>query len=219
MHETDPSRNASLISSTRQAERWGSVRSLFPLNSYLGAVLALGALLAAGGCSPDASSASRNEQARIEELAATWKPYQAPRDPANLFDRPTGAPPKIDPSVAPTEVEGTRPLWKITAYQEWDLPQTAEDSLARIGEDAVPAVAQALRHPDPARRLQAARILARIGPSAAKAVPTLIVALEDQQPEVRKAVARALGQIGPAASAAVQPLLKTIEADSATEEQ
>lgn len=181
-------------------------------------VVAIGMI---SGCSPDTNSAQRNEETRIQELAAKWPPYQAPRDPANLFDRGEGGRPQIDPAVKNGLGDdfGEKPLWKIPAYQEWDLPQTAEDSLARIGEDAVPAVAEALRHPDPERRLQAARILARIGPSAAKAVPTLITALGDQRPEVRKAVARALGQIGPAASAAVQPLLRTIEEETFSEEQ
>ncbi len=163
------------------------------------------------GCSATSPTAIRQEDARIEEIASRWPSYRAPRDPANLFDHGETGPPQIDPSAASGITEDNRPLWTVTAYQEWDLPQTAEDSLARIGADAVPAVTEALHHPDPLRRVQAARILARIGPSASKAVPALIAALKDQVPEVRKAVARALGQIGPGASDAVGPLLKTID--------
>lgn len=169
-------------------------------------VLAVGCL---GGCAPDAAS-PRKEDQEVERLARTWPPYQAPRDPANLFDKgPT--PPQIEPSLRNGTPDGDGTIWTVSSYREWDISRTAEDSLARIGANAVPAVAAALRDSNPEQRLRAARILARIGPEAQSAVPELIAALSDSAPEVRKAVARALGQIGPGASAAVVPLLEAIE--------
>ncbi len=99
----------------------------------------------------------------------------------------------------------------VLPYGEWGLQETAIDALGRIGEPAVAALEQMLNEPAPESRVQAAYVLARIGPDAKKAVPQLIEALRDSNFEVRKAAARALGQIGPEAAPAVEALIKVIQ--------
>ena len=106
----------------------------------------------------------------------------------------------------------------VQPYSQWGLQETVVDSLGRIGKPAVPALVRMLRHPETDRRIQAADILARIGPQAEEAVPGLVEALEDPDPRVRKAVVRALGQIGSGASQAVGPLLHVLEESSAASE-
>lgn len=116
-----------------------------------------------------------------------------------------------EPPKAESPLTAVPPELKVRPYHEWGLRETVEDSLGRIGAPAVPPLTRLLRHPDAARRVQAANILARIGPQAAEAVPALAEALEDPDPDVRKSAARALGQIGPAADEAVGPLLRLLE--------
>jgi HEAT repeat protein len=123
--------------------------------------------------------------------------------------------------LAPLSDPGYRavtPAWVVTPYEEWNLEKTAENSLGRIGESAVPALVRSLNHPDPVLRLRAAKILGRIGPEARSAVPQLVSTLRDPQLPVRKAAIWALGQIGPDAAEAVDPLLNVLNA-SATEDE
>lgn len=112
--------------------------------------------------------------------------------------------------------QATRSPFIAQPYSEWGLQETVVDSLARIGAPAVPALERMLRHPEAERRIQAANILARIGPQAEDAVSGLVDALADQDQRVRKAAARALGQIGPGAADAVGPLLRALEETSDT---
>jgi len=102
------------------------------------------------------------------------------------------------------------PLAPIRSFHDWDLRETAVDSLSRIGKAAVPSLIKTLQHPNPNHRVQAARILARIGPDAGQSVNALVTALEDDNEMVRKAAARALGQIGSQASEAVDALMEVI---------
>ena len=95
--------------------------------------------------------------------------------------------------------------------QVWTVKETASDALGRIGEAAVPALIDALAHPDPEVREQAARALALIGPKATAAVPELIKLLDDEAEPVRRQAARALGQVGPAAKIAIPALIKQLE--------
>lgn len=88
--------------------------------------------------------------------------------------------------------------------------EVAAQALGRIGQPAVPMLMNALQHRDPHVRLQAAQVLAKIGPEAKAAVPILVAALDDQDPRVRRASARALGQIGPAAQDAVPALMRSL---------
>ena len=121
-------------------------------------------------------------------------------------------------SASPASPVATRPSFVVQPYSEWGLQETVVDSLGRIGSPAVPALERMLRHPDAERRVQAADILARIGPQAEDAVPGLVDALADQDQRVRKAAARALGQIGTGAADAVGPLLHVLEETSAADQ-
>lgn len=91
--------------------------------------------------------------------------------------------------------------------REWGLKETVTDALARIGDDAVPALIRALKDPEPRVRVQAARALSRMGLRGEKAVPGLITALDDDDEDVRQSAARALGQMGSAAKEAVPRLI------------
>jgi len=119
-----------------------------------------------------------------------------------------GAPPR-DTQIR--VITYNEPLAPIRSFHDWDLRETAIDSLSRIGRAAVPKLVEALRHPSPHHRVQAAKMLARIGPEANQAVDNLVAALGDENEEVRKAAARALGQIGPQAAQAVNALMNVIE--------
>lgn len=148
----------------------------------------------------------RNEpDVNVQRLSQNWPPYQAP---VVSTLQPEESEPQPD---AQQPVEEPRRLVPIRRAEEWDLPETAMDSLGRIGAPAVPALIEALDHSDAIRRAQAAKVLARIGPEARSSVPALVRALEDNNETVRKAAARALGQIGPEAEDAVLPLLEIIE--------
>jgi hypothetical protein len=61
-------------------------------------------------------------------------------------------------------------------------------------------------------RMQAARVLAQLGPEAREAIPALIVALHDPSSRVQVEAVMALGKIGPESSSAVPMLLKSFQA-------
>jgi len=89
-----------------------------------------------------------------------------------------------------------------------------ENSLARIGGPAVPALLEVLKGPNKDMRVCAASVLGEIGPAARTAVPSLIEAIErpdaDREAKILKSHAvRALGRIGPEAKAAV-PILNRL---------
>lgn len=102
----------------------------------------------------------------------------------------------------------------LNLLREAGLKETAADALARIGDDAVPALIQALRHENRDVRIQAARALARIGSRAKQSVPALVNALYDVDETVRRTAARALGQLGPEARAAIPDLVAVLEEDA-----
>jgi HEAT repeat protein/lysophospholipase L1-like esterase len=79
---------------------------------------------------------------------------------------------------------------------------------------AVPALAAALRAPEPDVRREAVIALQKIGPGAAPAVPALIEAMGD--PELRWRVPDALGSIGPPARSATDALTRALRDPSAT---
>lgn len=116
--------------------------------------------------------------------------------------------PQVEPIKPPVARAGRTAL---RPYTEWNVHETAADSLGRIGEAAVPSLVRALGHADPKRRAEAARLLGHVGPRAKQAVPALVNVLSDPSPEVQKSAAWALGQVGPAAAAAVEPLMRLVE--------
>jgi HEAT repeat protein len=109
----------------------------------------------------------------------------------------------VKPEKAP------QPLFQMVQrpmLRESTVSETAADSLARIGDQALPVLIAALSDPDPAVRSNAAKAIARLGEAAAQAVPALIAALSDSDRSVRSNAARALGQIGTAAAPAIPRL-------------
>jgi HEAT repeat protein len=114
--------------------------------------------------------------------------------------------------VVQSDVESANPPQLSEPYvRVWTVQETVADALGRIGGEAVPALIQALSHPNVEVRVQATRALALIGARAQPAVPELSRLLGDENEEVRRGAARALGQIGPAAGAAVPALLRLLE--------
>lgn len=158
------------------------------------------------------SSSEQSAVAAGMERAAPTSAGSAPADSTSMAKPGDVRSPPSQRSATP--IAESRVL--LSPYGDWDMQDTVADSLARIGEPAVPSLVRMLRHPQAKRRVQAAEILARIGPQAKEGVPGLVEALADPDPDVRKAVARALGQIGPAAADAVGPLLRVLEESSAT---
>ena len=151
----------------------------------------------------------------VAELAKTWPAYRTPSriDPAspigqmaNRMDAKSGG--LGHPLLAPQNVAARRNAFPpVTPKDEWGVEQVVVDALGRIGESAVPQVMAQLQNTDPQKRIQAAKILARIGPDANAAVADLTALLNDSNAEVQKEAARALGQIGPAAENSVEALL------------
>jgi HEAT repeat protein len=85
---------------------------------------------------------------------------------------------------------------------------------AELSDAEGPArLARFLSHQDPDLRLEAARLLGKMGATAAPAVPALIAVLRDRNLKLRLAATTALGAIGAAAEPAV-PALATAMTDS-----
>ena len=82
--------------------------------------------------------------------------------------------------------------------------------LIRLGEPAVPALAEMLRSGTPAERTAAANTLWGMGARAGAAAPDLASALADPDPALRVTVAMALENMGPAAVEAVPALAKAV---------
>lgn len=82
-------------------------------------------------------------------------------------------------------------------------------TIAEAGAEVVPALVEAMEHPE--GRYWASLVLADIGPEAKAAVPALQKALADKRPEVRLQAVIALGEIGPAAKAATPALVKSLD--------
>lgn len=106
-------------------------------------------------------------------------------------------------------------LKPVLSFSEFAMPESSErdivaSALSRIGKPAVPELIRVLQHRDPLVRLEAAEVLARIGPDAIEAVPYLTTALDDADERVRKASARALGRVGPGAAPAVPALMRSL---------
>lgn len=128
-----------------------------------------------------------------EQIAALRAKYAAPSD----ADRPPALP--------------------LTMFRQWELQQVAADSLARIGEPAIPELVRLLADRDPKTRARAAWALGRMGVKGKPAVPALMAALEDEERLVRESAARALGQIGPEAAEAIPDLVRMMTVPPDTE--
>ena len=80
-------------------------------------------------------------------------------------------------------------------------------ALAKMGEIAVPPLAEVLKHENPRARWQAAEALGYIGPKAKEALPALAKALEDKDKILRRKSARAMASMGSVAVPAIIDLL------------
>ncbi len=110
-------------------------------------------------------------------------------------------------------------------------PDSIEEGIVRFGERAVTVLADLLDNVDldewsaenisaqcgANARIQAALLLAKLGPEAKTAVPALIRALKDRDPFVRDAAASALGRIGPAAKQAAPDFITLLEQQNRVE--
>jgi HEAT repeat protein len=86
-------------------------------------------------------------------------------------------------------------------------------ALRKIGEPAVPALAQMLSErnmPNREVRRRAIGTLLGMGPKAGAAVPAVVQALEDRESSIRQMAALTLGQIGSAAGEVVPALAKAL---------
>lgn len=98
----------------------------------------------------------------------------------------------------PPHVEDVRQLAANLANGDLYVRAFAQEALARLGREAVPAVVPLLAHEDVGVRRRCAKWLARIGPDASSAIEALAHRLEDSDPGVRRLARAALRQIGPA---------------------
>jgi HEAT repeat protein len=83
-----------------------------------------------------------------------------------------------------------------------------------VGPEDVPALVQAIGDPSVETRYHAARALARLGEDAAPAVSALAAALRDDDWEVRTESLRALSNAGSAASAALPGIVGVLGQDA-----
>lgn len=91
-----------------------------------------------------------------------------------------------------------------------DVRQLAAYALSQLDPDRakqeVPALIEALQHPEPRVRARLALAFATMGPAGRAAVPRLIEQLRDENPRCRAGAARALGSMGGDAAGAVPTL-------------
>jgi HEAT repeat protein len=151
---------------------------------------------------------------------------------------------RIDPSVSEALVvlrdalireRNSGAFWVIAGTEPPDHQKVesiylgpVRESILLFGERAAPVLAEVLDNVDldawtpdnPSSqcgayaRVQAALLLAELGPRAKKAVPSLLRALDDRDPYIREAAASALGRIGPAAKEAAPACITLFERQS-----
>jgi HEAT repeat protein len=115
--------------------------------------------------------------------------------------------------IAPESAAAIPPL--VEALEDPEYGKYAADVLSWKGETAAPALAAALRSPNPVARRHAVAALKDIGPTAAAAAGTaLLEALANPDEEVRAAAAEAVEGVGPKADAAVPALIRAFQGGS-----
>ncbi len=92
-----------------------------------------------------------------------------------------------------------------------DENEEAEQGLQRIGQPAVPALVELLRHPDPSMRARAADSLSHYDYLAAEALPVLREVCRDSNADVRCMAAQALGWVGVASPEVMDSLCEALE--------
>lgn len=98
------------------------------------------------------------------------------------------------------------------------IPYYAAETLAAIGEPAVPALARALRDSDPDVGHRAAKALRLIGPAAHAAVASLVDAIASDDPLLAELGLWALAEIGPPAAPAVPGIIRILRTEDASED-
>jgi HEAT repeat protein len=100
----------------------------------------------------------------------------------------------------------------ISMLENSELQSDIISILGHIGPAAVPALVDALSHPNAGVRTDAARAFRFMEPEeAAPALTTLAAALHDSSPNVRAAAALTLGHLGPTAETALPELLAALD--------
>lgn len=120
---------------------------------------------------------------------------------------------KIGVSDAALAAELEKSVWSGGPKERAD----AADLLRLLGpaaRPAAPALAAALKDPDPGIRRNAARALGALG-SGKESAAALAEALTDRDPTVRAAVAAALADLGPEAKSAADELAAALKSDDA----
>src|SRR5438309_1250975 len=104
--------------------------------------------------------------------------------------------------------EGTGQLVQMLDHRQWFVVRNGAELVGELGlEQAVPALARQLEHPDDRVRKAVALALAKIG--SGSAAEPLLHALRDRSPEVRMQVALGIG--GLKAGALAMPLVVAME--------
>jgi HEAT repeat protein len=102
--------------------------------------------------------------------------------------------------------------------KQLDSSVFAEAALRHSGEQAVPALVEALRAKELLSREKAARLLGRLGEQAAVAAPALTAALRDKNAEFRLAAAKGLWNITKQADVVVPVLVDLLKSKWAAEQ-
>ncbi|HUG36544.1 MAG TPA: HEAT repeat domain-containing protein [Candidatus Limnocylindrales bacterium] len=122
-------------------------------------------------------------------------------------------------SIRPSTPEAIAALVRALGDPDAAVLDNAAHSLLDLGQAAVPALTEALKHPDGGVRAGAAVALTagvqfgQFRPVSAETVRALIEALKDSQPDVRDEVARVLAEVGPTGRVALGPLREVAQRD------
>ncbi len=131
------------------------------------------------------------------------KPCQKALNDGNFKVRKRAA--EVLGRLGPSARRAAPDLVQLVGDAQYDVQAAAENSLQRMGEDAIPALADALQNSPDGFRKQALSLLSRCGPKAAPIV--LRILKKDQSTYMRASAAEALGEIRPAAAETVEALI------------
>lgn len=131
-----------------------------------------------------------------------------------LLDDPELAMPAADAlrCLGPRAAGAVQPLTRLLSKGDTGRPSPAAHALGAIGQAALPAVLAVASNPEDARRIDAIRAVAEIGPPAKAAVPLLIQLIRSPSSDhaVQRVALHALGEMGPAAAPAIPDLTSIV---------
>src|SRR3989475_4842412 len=135
-----------------------------------------------------------------------------------LVAAPAMAEPRALVDAASQMKEGTGQLVHMLDHRQWFVVRNGAELVGELGlEDAVPALARQLEHPDDRVRKAVALALAKIG--SGSAAEPLLHALRDRSPEVRMQVALGIGGLKAGALAMPPVVAMEEEQDEAVERE